>query len=182
MDTNYKKEESGKASLPVDLSDTTTSSGWEASSTALRTKESDADAAQNVDPSEVAPLIAAVALAESALKPKVSTRIQSPTGSSAGSIKSIDEKKKKKREIEALRESITAAYSPPVQNFKVRDIQPGYEMKLFKLKKKGKMNGTIVKVLQEADTLGRWEVEISTTKQIISIAEEHLRHFLDGSY
>jgi hypothetical protein len=92
-------------------------------------------------------------------------------------LQKVEVKKKKKREIESLPESITAPYSPPVQNAKVRDIHPGYEMKLFKIKKKPKMNGTIVKVMKEADTPGRWKVEISTTKQIISIAEENLRHF-----
>jgi hypothetical protein len=67
--------------------------------------------------------------------------------------------------------------APPSQNVNVRDILPGYEMKLYKLKKKAKMNGTIVKILKEADTPGRWEVEVSTTKQIMSIAEGNLRQF-----
>jgi hypothetical protein len=67
--------------------------------------------------------------------------------------------------------------TPPNQIVNVRDIQPGYKMKLYKLKKKAKMNGTIVKVLKEADTPGRWEVEVSTTKQIMSIAEDNLREF-----
>jgi hypothetical protein len=57
------------------------------------------------------------------------------------------------------------------------DIAPGFTMKLFKLKKKAKMNGTVVKVLYRAAKPGRWEVEVVDTKQVMSIAGHNLRHF-----
>jgi hypothetical protein len=57
------------------------------------------------------------------------------------------------------------------------DIVPGVVMKLFKLKKKAKMNGTVVKVLYKADKPDRWEVEVVDTKQVMSIARHNLRHF-----
>lgn len=40
------------------------------------------------------------------------------------------------------------------------DIESGMEMRLFKLKKKPKMNGCIVRVIGPADKPGRWQVEI----------------------
>jgi hypothetical protein len=73
LDTNSKTGDSGKASLPVGQSDTPASSDWEAASTALPTKEPNTDTAQDVDPLEAISLTDALAPAEAALKPEVST-------------------------------------------------------------------------------------------------------------
>ena len=56
-------------------------------------------------------------------------------------------------------------------------IEPGMTMKLYKLKKKAKMNGTHVQVVKEASSSrpGRWEVRVLETNQIMSIAEDNLK-------
>jgi hypothetical protein len=55
-------------------------------------------------------------------------------------------------------------------------VEPGMMMKLFKIKKKAKMNGTLVKVLRKSGKPGRWDVEIVDTQQVLSIAGDNLRH------
>jgi hypothetical protein len=60
------------------------------------------------------------------------------------------------------------------------DIEPGMEMKLFKLKNKPKLNGAIVEVLKSAG--GRWKVKLLRhplrevdAGTVMSVAEENLR-------
>lgn len=62
------------------------------------------------------------------------------------------------------------------------DVQPGMEMRLFKLKKKPKLNGTIVRVIKPAATPGRWEVKVLRhplrkvdAGAVMSISAESLR-------
>eukprot|EP00934_Nitzschia_sp_Nitz4_P001100 Nitzschia sp. Nitz4//scaffold5_size260463//181734//182363//NITZ4_001004-RA/size260463-processed-gene-0.336-mRNA-1//1//CDS//3329555406//1100//frame0 len=62
-------------------------------------------------------------------------------------------------------------------------VAPGMEMRLFKLKKKPKLNGTIVEVIKAGKSSGRWEVkllhhpkrDIAEAGAVISVSEENLR-------
>jgi hypothetical protein len=62
------------------------------------------------------------------------------------------------------------------------DVAPGMEMRLFKLKAKPKMNGTIVKILKSAGKPGRWQVKLLrhplrevSAGAVMSVAEENLK-------
>lgn len=66
------------------------------------------------------------------------------------------------------------------QSFLPNLIDPGDTMKIRGLKKKAKMNGTLVEVLGASDAPGRWEVLIvdDPDERIISVASVNLRHIM----
>ncbi len=62
------------------------------------------------------------------------------------------------------------------------EVEPGMEMRLFKLKQKPKLNGTIVKVLKKAGNGDRWQVELVSHPMrevdvgaVMSIAQANLK-------
>ena len=55
-------------------------------------------------------------------------------------------------------------------------VEPGMTMKLFKLKRKAKMNGVHVKVMDKsAKKSGRWQVRVVDSDRILSIHESNLK-------
>jgi PDZ domain len=67
------------------------------------------------------------------------------------------------------------------QSFLPNLIEPGDTMKIRGLKKKAKMNGTVVEVLRASeDAQGRWEVLIvdDPDERVISVASVNLRHIM----